>query len=60
MWLQPPRSVSGKSDSFTVVDAVFNAGSALPALGDRQFYFAELEPGLRPESVLDTLAGVRG
>jgi hypothetical protein len=42
------------------ISAVFNAGSALPALGDRQFYFAELEPGLRPESVLDTLAGVRG
>jgi hypothetical protein len=36
------------------------AALAPPVLVGRQFYFAELAPGLRPESVLDTLKLLRG
>ncbi len=36
------------------------AAQPLPVLADRQFYFAELAPGLRPESVLDTMKLLRG
>ena len=31
-----------------------------PALAAGQFYFAQIEPGLRPESVLERLSALRG
>jgi hypothetical protein len=35
-------------------------GAAVPSLVGRQFYFAELDPGLRPESVLEAVTRLRG
>lgn len=34
-------------------------GQAVPAVGDHEFYFAEIPAGLRPESVLEALARLR-
>lgn len=35
-------------------------GAIVPSLVGRQFYFAEIDPGLRPESVLDAVTRLRG
>ncbi|MBX9793321.1 MAG: hypothetical protein K2Y02_03380 [Burkholderiaceae bacterium] len=35
-------------------------GAAVPPLAGRQFYFAEIDPGLRPESVLEAVTRLRG
>jgi hypothetical protein len=42
------------------VSAAFAAGEPSPALSANQFYFAEIQPGLRPESVLERLSALRG
>ena len=42
------------------IGAGFAQGGALPALGPRQFYFAEVDPLLRPEAVLEGVAQLRG
>jgi hypothetical protein len=42
------------------VSAAFAAGEPSPALAAGQFYFAEVLPGLRPESVLERLSALRG
>lgn len=41
------------------VSAEFQAEAPIPALSTGQFYFAQLVPGQRPESVLDLLARLR-
>lgn len=42
------------------ITASFASGSAIAPLSGRQFYFAEINPGLRPESVLEAVAKLRG
>lgn len=42
------------------ITASFANGSAIAPLSGRQFYFAEINPGLRPESVLEAVAQLRG
>lgn len=42
------------------VSAAFATGSAIAPLSGRQFYFAEIDAGLRPESVLEAVARLRG
>ncbi len=42
------------------ITASFASGSAIAPLSGRQFYFAEINPGLRPESVLEAVAQLRG
>lgn len=42
------------------ISAAFAQGTAIEPLAGRQFYFAEIDPSLRPESVLDALARLRG
>lgn len=42
------------------VSAAFASGEASPALAAGQFYFAEVPPALRPESVLEQLSALRG
>lgn len=41
------------------ISAAFAAGEDVPSLGERQFHFAQLPPGLRPESVLETMSRLR-
>jgi hypothetical protein len=42
------------------VSSALSAGTTPPALAASQFYFAQIEPGLRPESVLERLSALRG
>ena len=42
------------------ISAALSDGATAPALAAGQFYFAQIEPGLRPESVLERLAALRG
>ena len=42
------------------ITASFANGSAIAPLSGRKFYFAEINPGLRPESVLEAVAQLRG
>lgn len=42
------------------ISAAFATGAAIVPLSGRQFYFAEIDPVLRPESVLEALARLRG
>ncbi len=42
------------------ISAAFANGGAIAPLSGRQFYFAEVDPGLRPESVLEAVARLRG
>jgi hypothetical protein len=42
------------------ISAAVSDGSTPPVLAARQFYFAQIEPGLRPESVLERLTALRG
>lgn len=42
------------------ITASFANGCAIAPLSGRQFYFAEINPGLRPESVLEAVAQLRG
>jgi len=42
------------------ISAAVSDGSMPPVLAARQFYFAQIEPGLRPESVLERLTALRG
>jgi hypothetical protein len=41
------------------ISAAFASGAAVAPLQGRQFYFAEIEPGLRPESVLEAITRLR-
>lgn len=42
------------------ISAAFATEGAIAPLSGRQFYFAEIDPGLRPESVLECLDALRG
>ena len=42
------------------ISAAFATGGAIAPLSGRQFYFAEIDPGSRPEAVLETVARLRG
>jgi hypothetical protein len=42
------------------ISAALSDGATAPALAAGQFYFAQIEPGLRPESVLERLSALRG
>jgi hypothetical protein len=42
------------------ISAALSDGSTPPVLAARQFYFAQIEPDLRPESVLERLTALRG
>lgn len=41
------------------ISAAFAAGQDVPSLTERQFNFVELQPGLRPESVLEAMSRLR-
>jgi hypothetical protein len=41
------------------ISAAFAAGEGIPSLGERQFHFAQIPPGLRPESVLEAMSRLR-
>ena len=42
------------------ISAALSAGVTPAVLAAREFYFAQIEPGLRPESVLERLTALRG
>jgi hypothetical protein len=55
-----PEFTSGSAAVGRDISAALSDGATAPVLAARQFYFAQIEPGLRPESVLERLAALRG
>ncbi|HSV70026.1 MAG TPA: hypothetical protein VLI72_07935 [Methylibium sp.] len=41
------------------ISMAFAAGQRIPPLAERQFHFAQIQPGLRPESVLEAMSQLR-
>lgn len=58
--LSPTLSVAEPGSTGLDISAPLWVGGAIPALGKGQFYFAEIPEAQRPESVLESLARLRG
>lgn len=58
--ISPTLEAAGTAALGRDISAAVAAGGAFVPLQGRQFYFAEIDPGSRPESVLETLARLRG
>lgn len=58
--ISPALTTAGTAAMGRDISAAFAAGAAIEPLQGRQFYFAEIDPGLRPESVLETMGRLRG
>ena len=58
--ISPAIESAGAATLGRDITASFANGSAIAPLSGRQFYFAEINPGLRPESVLEAVAQLRG
>ncbi len=58
--ISPALESAGAAALGRDISAVFATGCAVAPLSGRQFYFAEIDPGLRPESVLEAVAQLRG
>lgn len=57
--ISPDLDQAGSAALGRDVSAGFAQGGTAAAVTGRQFYFAEIEPGARPESVLDALTRLR-
>ncbi len=57
--ISPATLQAGSAALGRDISAAFARDGAVAALAGRQFYFAEIDPGLRPEAVLDALARLR-
>lgn len=58
--ISPALTTAGTAALGRDISAAFASGAAVVPLQGRQFYFAEIDPGSRPESVLETVARLRG
>jgi hypothetical protein len=58
--ISPTLEQAGAAAVGRDIGASFAQDSAAPPLIGRQFYFAEIDPGLRPESVLEAVSRLRG
>ena len=58
--ISPALESAGTAAQGRDISAAFATDGAIAPLSGRQFYFAEIDPGLRPESVLEALARLRG
>ncbi|OYT99448.1 MAG: hypothetical protein CFE40_06250 [Burkholderiales bacterium PBB1] len=58
--ISPTLEAAGAAVWGCDISAAFAAGGAIEPLQGRQFYFAEIDAGLRPESVLETMGRLRG
>ena len=58
--ISPAIDAAGTAALGRDISAAFASGAAVVPLQGRQFYFAEIDPGSRPESVLETVARLRG
>jgi len=58
--ISPAIEAAGTAALGRDISAAFASGAAVSPLQGRQFYFAEIDPGSRPESVLETVARLRG
>jgi hypothetical protein len=58
--ISPAVELAGAAALGRDISAAFASGAAVAPLQGRQFYFAEIDAGLRPESVLESLARLRG
>ncbi|WP_428422446.1 hypothetical protein [Methylibium sp.] len=58
--ISPVMQQAGSAAVGRDISAAFARGDSVPPLGERQFHFAQLEAGLRPESVLEALSRLRG
>lgn len=58
--ISPALESAGAAALGRDISAAFATGGTTPPLSGRQFYFAEIDPGLRPESVLEAVAWLRG
>ncbi len=58
--ISPVLAAAGTAALGRDISAAFARGAAVAPLQGRQFYFAEIDPGSRPESVLETMGRLRG
>lgn len=58
--ISPTLQAAGAAALGRDVSAAVAAGGAITPLQGRQFYYAEIDPALRPESVLETMGRLRG
>jgi hypothetical protein len=58
--ISPSLEQAGSAAVGRDISALFALDGSIPPLVGRQFYFAEIDPGLRPESVLEAVSRLRG
>jgi hypothetical protein len=58
--ISPALESAGTAALGRDISGAFASGAAVAPLQGRQFYFAEIDAGVRPESVLESLAKLRG
>lgn len=58
--ISPAMDLAGAAALGRDISAAFATGDPITPLTGRQFYFAEIDPSLRPESVLEAVTRLRG